>query len=118
MSDFYYDPAPSPAKIVLMTEEDAPEYTLRAIDTMDQPHSTSFQSSRAGPGHGFVRESEVAVVEAIAQELVEDAAEVPRVDETRLQLIALNHTGPAPLDKRFARMKPARAHVVRDHSAS
>jgi hypothetical protein len=113
MSDFDYYPAPSPARIVLITKE-APEYTLRAIDAADQQHSVSFQSSSTGSGRGFLRGSETGVVEAIA----EDAVEVPLLGETRLHLIALKRTGPAPLAERFARMKPALAHVVRDHRAS
>jgi uncharacterized oxidoreductase len=75
------------------------------------------QSSRAGTELGFVREPAIAVADAICSGLEENALEIIRGGEARGQMIALNRTDPAALDRRFAGMKAALGEAVRDHSA-
>ena len=75
------------------------------------------QSSRAGTELGFVREPAIAVADAICSGLEENAHEIIRGGEARGQMIALNRTDPAALDRRFAGMKAALGEAVRDHSA-
>jgi uncharacterized oxidoreductase len=75
------------------------------------------QSSRAGTELGFVREPAIAVADAICSGLEEKALEIIRGGEARGQMIALNRTDPAALDRRFAGMKAALGEAVRDHSA-
>lgn len=75
------------------------------------------QSSRAGAELGFVREPAIAVADAICSGLEENAFEVIRGGESRAQMIALNRSEPAALDRRFAGMKAALEEAVRDHHA-
>jgi short-subunit dehydrogenase len=74
-------------------------------------------SNRAGPDQGFGRESAADVAAAIVQGIEEDAFEVVRANEKRMQMVALNRADPAAVDARFAELKPALEDAVRDHAA-
>ena len=75
------------------------------------------RSSRAGIELGFIHEPASVVANAICSGLEENAFDPIRNDETRAQMIALNHNEPAALARRFASMKAAPEVAVRDHSA-
>jgi uncharacterized oxidoreductase len=74
-------------------------------------------SSRAGAEQGFGRESAADVAAAIVQGIEDEAFEVVRANEKRLQMVALNRTDPAAVDARFAELKPMLEEAVRDHAA-
>jgi uncharacterized oxidoreductase len=74
-------------------------------------------SSRAGAEQGFGRESAADVAAAIVQGIEDDAFEVVRANEKRMQMVALNRTDPAAVDARFAELKPVLEDAVRDHAA-
>lgn len=75
------------------------------------------RTSRAGPELGFTQEQPEDVAKAIVAGIEDDALEVIRGGEARLQMIALNRENPAAVDARFSGMKDALAEAVRDHSA-
>ena len=74
-------------------------------------------SNRAGPDQGFGRESAADVAAAIVQGIEDDAFEVVRANEKRMQMVALNRADPAAVDARFAELKPVLEEAVRDHAA-
>jgi uncharacterized oxidoreductase len=75
------------------------------------------KSSQAGAELGFVLEPASDVADAIAEGIAQNAFEVIRGGQARMQLIELNRKDPAALDQRFSGMKAALAKAVRDHSA-
>ena len=75
------------------------------------------KSNRAGPDLGFSRESPSDVAAAIVAGIETGALEVIRGGETRTKMIATNRENPEALDEQFAKIKPALADAVRDHSA-
>ncbi len=54
---------------------------------------------------------------AIVQGIEDDAFEVVRANEKRMQMVALNRADPAAVDARFAELKPVLEEAVRDHAA-
>jgi uncharacterized oxidoreductase len=74
-------------------------------------------TNRAGPELGFSREPASAVAAAIVAGMENDAFEVIRGGEARVQMIAMNRDNPTAVDERFLGMKPALEEAVKDHSA-
>lgn len=73
------------------------------------------QSSQVGPDLGITREPASAVASATIAAVEANAFEVIQGGEARAQMIALNRSDPATLDRRFAEMKPKLAQAVRGH---
>lgn len=84
------------------------------------PGATStpmMSSSQAGPEHGFTYESPDEVAAATITGMVDGSLTVVRGGERRQQMISLNRTDPAALDRQLAAGKAELEKAVSGHSS-